>query len=67
MKNGELLLQLLLGLFDRANQITALFKRAAAENRDVSDAELDALAAEDDAARVRQIIANAKARNAAHP
>ena len=49
--NEALVLQLLLGLLDRATQIGALLATARKEGRDVSDSELDALAAKDDQAR----------------
>lgn len=49
--NAVLLVQLLLGLVGQAGQIKALLDTAKAENRDVSDAELNALFANDDAAK----------------
>ena len=53
-------LELLFGLLDRASSIAALINKAKAENRDVTDAELDALAVLDDAARVALEAAIAK-------
>ena len=44
-------LNLLFGLLDRAQAVGALISKAQAEGRDVSDAELDVLAASDDTAR----------------
>lgn len=47
----EILVSLLLGLLDRAATIGALLTKVKAEGRDVTPAELDQLAADDDAAR----------------
>ena len=60
---AALALNLLFGLLDRAQKIQELLKRAQAEGRDVTDAELDQLAAEDDAARkaLEESIAKRKA------
>lgn len=51
--NAAALVTLLLGLLDRAAAIGVLLSKANAEGRDVTDAELDALGASDDAARAR--------------
>jgi len=55
-------LELLFGLLDRAQSIGALLTKAQAEGRDVTQEELDALAAADDLARVGLVDAIAKAR-----
>lgn len=62
MKNVSLLLQLLVGLTTQASEIAALLNRAKAENRDVTDAELDILASGDDASRdaLKEAIYNAR-------
>ena len=51
MANIALLMQILLPLLDRAAQISELLNKAHGENRDISDAELDQLFADDDEAR----------------
>ena len=51
MGNAAILVDLLLGLVDRAATISTLLSTAKAEGRDVSAAELDTLFAGDDAAR----------------
>lgn len=51
MNNAIALLALLLQYSDKVTQIGNLIRTAQTENRDVTDAELDALFAEDDAAR----------------
>lgn len=51
MKNLTLAVTLALNLVDRAAAIGALVRKAQAEGRDVTDAELDELEAADDAAR----------------
>lgn len=53
MKNIDVLLQLLISLLGQANGITELLQRAQSEGRDVTEAELDTLAAKDDDARLR--------------
>ncbi len=60
--NAALLVQLLLGLVGQAGQIKSLLDTAKAENRDVSDAELNALFANDDAAKAALDAAIAAAR-----
>lgn len=60
--NATVVVTLLLGLLDRASQIGALLQKAQAEGRDVSDAELDALVVDDDAAKKALADAIAKAR-----
>lgn len=52
MNNAALLVTLLLGLVDRANTIGILIATAQKEGRDVTDAELDKLAADDDEASI---------------
>lgn len=49
-------------LLDRAMAYMATVNKARAEGRDVSEAELSALAAEDDAARGKLVAAIAKAK-----
>lgn len=49
--NAALLVDLLLGLLDRAAAIGGLLTKAKAEGRDVTSAELDALFAEDATAK----------------
>lgn len=44
---------ILFSLLDRATQISALIKNAQSQNRDITAAELDALVAQDNAARDR--------------
>ena len=56
--NAGLILTFLFGLLDRAQAIAQLLKTARAENRDITDAELDALALDDDAARAELVAAN---------
>lgn len=58
----DLAITLALNLLDRAAAYGALVSQAKAEGRDVSNAELDALAAEDDVARKELEAAIAKRR-----
>lgn len=58
----ELALQLLTALLNQAGAINALITKAHAEGRQISDAELDALAAGDDAEKVGLTAAIAAAR-----
>lgn len=51
MGNLAVLMQVLLPLLDRAGAIGALISKAQGEGRDVTDAELDALFANDNAAK----------------
>lgn len=51
MKGIELAITLALGLLDRAAAYSLLINQARSEGRDVSDAELDELALDDDFAR----------------
>jgi hypothetical protein len=67
MGNTALAVDLILGLIDRANAIGGLIGKAQAEGRDITDAELDALAAGDDAAKIALAAAIAKARAALPP
>ncbi len=62
MGNVAVLMQILLPLLDRAGEITALLNKAHTEGRDVTDAELDGLFAEDDAAKKALAEAIRKAR-----
>jgi hypothetical protein len=62
MGNAAVAVDLLLGLLDRASAIGTLLAKANTEGRDVTDAELDALAAGDDAARAALDAAIKKAR-----
>lgn len=55
-------IDLLFGLLDRAAAVGALLKTAQSEGRDVTPAELDGLAAADDAARAALVVAIAKRR-----
>ena len=55
--NAGLVLSLLFGLLDRTAAIAQLLKTANAEGRDITDAELDALASDDDAARAELVAA----------
>lgn len=55
------LISLMLGLLDRASQIGTLINTARGEGRDVSAAELQQLAAQDDKARDELVAAIAKA------
>lgn len=65
--NATLLLTALLGLLDRADKIGKLLQLAKSENRDVTDAELDAVVGDDNQAREILVaaIAYAKAQNSA--
>jgi hypothetical protein len=58
------LITLLLGLLDRASALGAMIARARTEGRDVTSAELDALAAADAAARDELVAAIAAAKAA---
>jgi len=60
--NAAIAVSLILGLLDRASAIGALLKAARAEGRDLTEAEIDKLVAEDDAARTELDAAIAKAR-----
>lgn len=51
MGNAELVTQLLLGLLQRAASIAILIRTAQQQGRDVTAAELDAMAAADDTAK----------------
>lgn len=50
-ENINLAITLLLSALNRASEIGTLISKARSENRDISDAELDALAENDDVAR----------------
>jgi hypothetical protein len=64
---AEVLISLLLGLLDRASQIGTLISTARGEGRDITSAELDALVAQDKAARDELVAAIEKAKAAAKP
>lgn len=49
----DLAITLLISALNHASEIGALISRARAEGRDVSDAEIDALLAQDDAAKAK--------------
>lgn len=53
MGNAAVLMNILLPLLQNANEITALLARAHSEGRDVTDAELTSLFADDDVARIK--------------
>jgi len=55
--------QLLFGLLDRAAAVGTLIKTAQSEGRDVTEAELDALVADDDEAKAQLKAAIDAARN----
>jgi hypothetical protein len=63
MNNALLLIDMIFAGLDRIDRLKQLFGTARAEGRDVTDAELDALRAEDDAARdaLAQLIASKRA------
>ena len=63
MKNAGILIELLLGLLDRADTISKLLATAHKENRDVTSAELDALASVDDISRIKLQEAITEAKN----
>ena len=60
--NADLLLTLLIAALSRANEIGVLLRQAKAEGRDITDAELDAMAVKDDIAKASLDAAIAKAR-----
>ncbi len=62
MGTAAIAVQLLLGLLDRASAIGTLISKAQTEKRDITQAELDALVAEDDVAKkaLQDAIARAK-------
>jgi len=62
MPVAGLAVQLLLGLLDRASSITALIQQAQASGKDITQAQLDALVADDDKARKALADAIAAAR-----
>ena len=64
--NVDLLLTLLITALNRASEIGMLIDKARREGRDVSEAELDALFAQDDAARA-ELQAAIDAAKAAKP
>jgi len=55
-------MNLIMQLIDRAGTIGALIQKAQTEKRDITPAELDALAVQDDAARAKLVAAIAAAR-----
>lgn len=62
MTNAAILVDLLLGLVDRASAISALLSKAKSEGRDVTEDELNGLAAADDVAKANLDAAIKKAR-----
>jgi hypothetical protein len=62
MTNEAVLLQILFGLIDRAGNISALISKARAQGRTISDAEIDAQIAVDDAAKAALQVAIDEAR-----
>ena len=65
--NTTAVIDLILSLVTRLQAAAALIRKARAEGREITNEELDALAAEDDAARAELVAAieNAKVREAA--
>lgn len=53
MSNALLLVQLLLEVTTKAQQLSGILAKAHTEGRDVTDDELNSLAADDDSARAR--------------
>lgn len=60
----ETVMMLIFGLLDRAQAYAAVIAKAKAENRDVTEAEVDAAVAEYDASRAALVAAIAKRRAA---
>jgi hypothetical protein len=60
--NTAAILDLILSLVSRLQAAAALIQKARAENREITDAELDTLVADDDAARAKLVEAIAAAR-----
>jgi len=60
--NSAIAVTLLLGLLDRAQAIGTLIKTAREEGRDITEAEIDQLVADDDAAKAALDLAIEKAR-----
>lgn len=60
------IVSLVFGLIDRAASYAAVLNKAKAEGRDVTEAEIDSIVADDDKARTaeRDAIARARAREA---
>lgn len=65
MTNAEILIELLDTLLSNATQIDTLLKTAQSQGRDVTQDELNALFAQDDAAKAALVAAIAKAQAAA--
>jgi hypothetical protein len=55
--NAALAVELLIAIINQAATISALLSKAQAENRDVTQAELDSLALADDLSRATLIVA----------
>jgi hypothetical protein len=53
MTNAIVAVELLIRLLAQASAVSELIKKSRAENRDITDEEMDALADADDAARMR--------------
>jgi RNA:NAD 2'-phosphotransferase (TPT1/KptA family) len=62
--NALVALDLVISLMVRAQQIADLIRQAQAQGRNLTDQELDAIVAENDAARARLAAAIARAREA---
>jgi hypothetical protein len=60
MTNAELVVQLMIALLNQAGTLSALYSKAQAENRDVSQDELDSLVFADGVARAELVIAIAR-------
>lgn len=61
---ADVIITLLFGLLDRAQSYATLIAKAKAENRDVTEAEVDAAIAEYDSSRASLVAAIARARAA---
>lgn len=61
---ADIIITLIFGLLDRAQAYATLIAKAKAENRDVTEAEVDAAVAEYDASRASLVAAIARARAA---
>lgn len=62
--NADLALSLVIALITHASEVSALITAAKAENRDITDAELQSVFDKDALARANLVIAIAKARAA---
>lgn len=62
MMEAALIIQLILGLLDRATAIAQLLQTAQKEGRDITTEELDNLKREDEVARARLVVTIADAK-----